>query len=53
VVPGNDQTQSGALSNCGYDGFEIGMGSSKGDVKMAVELANRAMSNQSMLGYVN
>ncbi|KAI3396839.1 hypothetical protein diail_11610 [Diaporthe ilicicola] len=30
VVPGKDQTQEGAPESCGYDGFEIGLNSSKG-----------------------
>ncbi|KAI9753777.1 MAG: hypothetical protein M4579_005011 [Chaenotheca gracillima] len=46
VVPGADQTQSCSGSCCGnnngnsYDGFEIGLDSSKGDVAGAVSTAN-------------
>ena len=46
VVPGKDQTQSCSGACCGsedgnsYDGFEIGVGSGKGDVKGAVGTAN-------------
>jgi mannan endo-1,4-beta-mannosidase len=47
VVPGKDQTQSGVPTNCGYDGFEIGVASSKGNLKKAFADANMAKSNQS------
>lgn len=39
VVPGKDQSQDGAPASCGYDGFEIGLNSSKGDVAAAVDAA--------------
>lgn len=45
VVPGLDKTQPGAPANCGYDGFEIGLDSTKGDVKGALEAANRGTAN--------
>lgn len=50
VVPGKDQTESGAPSSCGYDGFEIGIASSKGDVQSAVAEANQADAAQSWTG---
>ncbi|OCL09864.1 glycoside hydrolase family 5 protein [Glonium stellatum] len=52
VIPGLDQTQSGAPSSCGYDGFEIGLASSKGDIADAAAAANAATANQSWIGYV-
>ncbi|KAF1986872.1 glycoside hydrolase family 5 protein [Aulographum hederae CBS 113979] len=52
VVPGKDQTQSGAPSNCGYDGFEIGVASSKGNVGSAVGTANGKTAYQDWTGYV-
>ncbi|KAK0637849.1 hypothetical protein DIS24_g10419 [Lasiodiplodia hormozganensis] len=39
VVPGKDQTQNGSLANCGYDGFEIGLNSAKGNVSSALTKA--------------
>ncbi|KAF9631153.1 putative beta- -mannanase protein [Lasiodiplodia theobromae] len=36
VVLGKDQTQGGALENCGYDGFEIGLNSTKGNISAAI-----------------
>lgn len=39
VVPGKDQSQDGAPASCGYDGFEIGLNSPKGDVAAAVDAA--------------
>lgn len=50
VVPGLDQTQSGAPSSCGYDGFEIGVASGKGDVKDAVAAADAATAEQNWEG---
>ncbi|KAF2657585.1 glycoside hydrolase family 5 protein [Lophiostoma macrostomum CBS 122681] len=50
VVPGLDASQEGAPSDCGYDTFEIGLNSSKGDVKSAVAAANAATANQSWVG---
>ncbi|GME26543.1 putative beta- -mannanase protein [Neofusicoccum parvum] len=52
VVPGKDQTQDGAPASCGYDGFEIGLNSSKGDVAAAVAKANSATAAQDWTGYV-
>ena len=53
VVPGLDGSQEGAPSDCGYDSFEIGLNSPKGDVKSAVAAANAATANQTWGGYVN
>lgn len=52
VVPGKDQTQEGAPASCGYDGFEIGLESSKGDVHAAVSAANSATASQDWTGYI-
>jgi mannan endo-1,4-beta-mannosidase len=51
VIPGLDQTQSGAPSSCGYDGYEIGLNSTKGNVKGAIQAANAATANQSWSGF--
>lgn len=47
-VPGKDGTQPGVPTNCegGYDGFEIGLDSPKGDIKAAVQEVNKAAANQ-------
>ncbi|KAF2737433.1 beta-1,3-mannanase [Polyplosphaeria fusca] len=50
VVPGKDQTESGAPQNCGYDGFEIGLNSKKGNFKAAVAAANKAKAAQDWTG---
>ncbi|KAJ5899641.1 beta-1-3-mannanase [Penicillium taxi] len=52
VIPGKDQTQDGALDSCGYDGYEIGLNSSKGDVAKAIADANTVTAFQSWNGYV-
>ncbi|KAF4303459.1 putative beta- -mannanase protein [Botryosphaeria dothidea] len=52
VVPGKDQTQEGAPASCGYDGFEIGLESSKGDVHAAVSAAKSATAAQDWTGYI-
>ncbi|OJD39044.1 beta-mannanase [Diplodia corticola] len=46
VVPGKDQTQDGAPLSCGYDGFEIGLNSTKGNVRAAVDEANPVSAAQ-------
>ncbi|KAI1666137.1 Cellulase [Pyrenophora tritici-repentis] len=51
VVPGLDGSQSGAPTNCGYDTFEIGLDSSKGDVASAISAANAATAAQSWADY--
>jgi mannan endo-1,4-beta-mannosidase len=51
VVPGLDGSQAGAPASCGYDGFEIGLDSPKGDIKSAIFAANVANANQSWTGY--
>lgn len=53
VVPGLDQTQSGYSQNCGYDGFEIGLNSGKGNVASAVQAARAKSAAQDWTGYVN
>ncbi|KAF2014714.1 glycoside hydrolase family 5 protein [Aaosphaeria arxii CBS 175.79] len=50
VVPGLDGSQPGAPSSCGYDSFEIGVNSPKGDVASAVAAANAAIANQTWSG---
>lgn len=45
-VPGKDGSQSGAPANCGYDSYEIGLNSPKGNIGDAVRAANRATANQ-------
>ena len=58
VVPGQDQTESCSGQCCGsndgnsYDGFEIGVGSEKGDVKGAVAAANRMTAVQDWSGII-
>ncbi|KAF2466233.1 uncharacterized protein BDR25DRAFT_237190, partial [Lindgomyces ingoldianus] len=52
VVPGLDASQEGSPSDCGYDRYEIGVNSSKGDIASAVAAANAARANQSWDGYV-
>jgi hypothetical protein len=52
VVLAKDATESGAPSGCGFDGFEIGIASSKGDVASAMKAANAATANQSWAGFV-
>lgn len=52
VVPGLDGSQAGAPESCGYDGFEIGLGSPKGDVAGAINAANAAPAAQSWVGYL-
>jgi mannan endo-1,4-beta-mannosidase len=51
VVPGLDGSQAGAPATCGYDGFEIGIDSPKGDISSAISAANMAKANQSWAGY--
>jgi len=46
-----DGSQAGAPTSCGYDGFEIGLNSEKGDVASAVAAANAAAAAQSWAGY--
>ncbi|ORY16380.1 beta-1,3-mannanase [Clohesyomyces aquaticus] len=53
VVPGLDGSQTGAPSSCGYDSYEIGLNSPKGDVAGAIAAANSATANQSWVGYVS
>jgi mannan endo-1,4-beta-mannosidase len=52
VVPGLDGSQNGAPTSCGYDGFEIGINSQKGDVASAVAAANAAVAAQDWTGYL-
>jgi mannan endo-1,4-beta-mannosidase len=47
VVPGLDGSEAGAPTGCGYDSFEIGLNSPKGDVASAVAAANAAPVAQS------
>lgn len=58
VIPNYDQTQSctgtccGSDNGNGYDGFEIGLMSSKGDVEGAVQKANSVTGAQDWTGIV-
>ena len=50
-MPGLDGSQPGAPTNCGYDTFEIGLNSSKGDIASGISAANAATAAQSWAGY--
>jgi mannan endo-1,4-beta-mannosidase len=58
IIPGADQTQSCSGQCCGtnngnsYDGFEIGINSSKGNVKSAVAQARSVTALQDWSGFV-
>lgn len=52
VVPGRDQSQDGAPAGCGYDGFEIGLDSPRGDVAGAVGAAGSTAAWQDWSGSV-
>jgi mannan endo-1,4-beta-mannosidase len=52
IVPGLDGSEAGAPTSCGYDGFEIGLDSPKGDVASAIVAANAAPAAQSWAGYL-
>ncbi|KAF2816613.1 beta-1,3-mannanase [Mytilinidion resinicola] len=52
VIPGKDETESGHQENCGYDGYEIGLASSKGDVAGAIKNANAATAAQDWTGFL-
>lgn len=47
MIPGNDQTESCSNGCCtGYDGFEIGLTSGKGDLQDAIAGASAATTVQ-------
>ncbi|KAI4711717.1 hypothetical protein J4E89_003159 [Alternaria sp. Ai002NY15] len=52
IVPGLDGSEAGAPTSCGYDSFEIGLGSSKGDVAGGIAAASAASAAQSWAGYL-
>ncbi|CAN9123364.1 unnamed protein product [Alternaria alternata] len=51
-VPGLDGSEPGAPTGCGYDGFEIGLDSPKGDAAGAIAAANAATAAQSWANYL-
>lgn len=49
VIPGLDQTQTGASADCVWDASEIGLESAKGDVEGAAHAACEASADRAWI----